>query len=302
MNNSFSLIAKTKGIALVFLVVICVAKVHAQTLQTVTDNGNVTGNSLYIRTNNKENSSYQSLVVGQRPLNDGVASIWLTGNNGNQNGQFAAISHHSPDNSLRLHNNGEDKLTINAAGNIGVGTNVPIARLHIVNSPQDSDGNTLILGVTGGSNLRLGYNTEYSWIQSHGSKPLFINEYGNNTVLNRLDGNVGIGILNPTDKLSVNGNIRAREIKVENTNWPDYVFTAGHKLRSLPEVERFISDNQHLPEVPSAEEVREKGINLGEINAVLLKKIEELTLYLIEKDKEDKALKERIERLETEKE
>lgn len=66
------------------------------------------------------------------------------------------------------------------------------------------------------------------------------------------------------------------------STWPDYVFTKNYNLRSLTEVKTFITQNGHLPEVPSAKQVKEEGIDVVELNAVLLKKIEELTLYLLE--------------------
>ena len=100
------------------------------------------------------------------------------------------------------------------------------------------------------------------------------------------NGNVGIGVPNPLDKLGVNGNIRAKEVKVEAANWPDYVFESGYQLVTLQELEAFINKNKHLPEMPSAAQVKENGIELGEMNKLLLKKVEELTLLLIQKDKE----------------
>ncbi|EFK58567.1 hypothetical protein ACFU8T_13375 [Sphingobacterium spiritivorum] len=104
------------------------------------------------------------------------------------------------------------------------------------------------------------------------------------------NGNVGIGTEDPTERLSVNGNIRAKEIKVETNNWPDYIFEEEYKLKSLSEVETFIKTNKHLPDVPSAREIEEEGLSLGEMNKLMMKKIEELTLYLIEKDKEIQRL------------
>ncbi len=95
-------------------------------------------------------------------------------------------------------------------------------------------------------------------------------------------GNVGIGTTTPTEKLSVNGKIRAHEIKVETLNWPDYVFAKDYQLPTLQETEKHIKENGHLSGIPSAEEVKANGIDLGEMNAKLLQKIEELTLYLIE--------------------
>ncbi|NTD97003.1 hypothetical protein G6M26_06550 [Agrobacterium tumefaciens] len=98
--------------------------------------------------------------------------------------------------------------------------------------------------------------------------------------------NVGIGTTTPTERLSVNGKIRAHEIKVETDNWPDYVFLAKYKYPSLIELENFIHQNGHLPGVPDAKSVKQDGIALGEMNKILLEKIEELTLHLIEKDKQ----------------
>jgi len=104
-------------------------------------------------------------------------------------------------------------------------------------------------------------------------------------------GNVGIGTSTPNAKLAVNGNIRAKEIKIEMANWPDYVFAKDYKLPSLQETEKHIKEKGHLPGIPSAEEVKANGVDLGEMNAKLLKKIEELTLYLIELKKEVEILK-----------
>jgi len=98
-------------------------------------------------------------------------------------------------------------------------------------------------------------------------------------------GNVGIGTTSPTEKLSVKGKIRAQEIKVETANWPDYVFAKDYQLPSLKETEQHIKDKGYLPGIPSAEEVKANGIDLGAMNAKLLQKIEELTLYLIEQKK-----------------
>ena len=102
------------------------------------------------------------------------------------------------------------------------------------------------------------------------------------------DGNVGIGTSKITDnfKLSVDGKIRATEIEVSlSSGWADYVFADDYKLDPLVEVEKFIKVNNHLPNVPSAIEVAENGVNLGEMDAILLRKIEELTLYIIELEK-----------------
>ncbi|MES2653137.1 MAG: hypothetical protein V4663_15455 [Bacteroidota bacterium] len=112
-------------------------------------------------------------------------------------------------------------------------------------------------------------------------------------------GNVGIGTLTPTEKLSVNGNIRAKEIKVETSGWPDYVFNKDYHITPLKELEEYIKINKHLPEIPSAKVAEQEGINLGEMNKLLLKKIEELTIHLIEKNKAIENQELRIQKMET---
>ena len=111
----------------------------------------------------------------------------------------------------------------------------------------------------------------------------------------RNDGNVGIGVDNPSEKLVVDGNIRSEEIKVEIIDGPDYVFESDYWLRSLSELREYIKINKHLPEIPSAKEMEDKGVNLGEMNMLLLKKIEELTLYTLDQDnkfkEQDKKIK-----------
>ena len=111
-------------------------------------------------------------------------------------------------------------------------------------------------------------------------------------------GNVGIGTTTPREALSVNGKIRSQEVKVEITNWPDFVFKPQYTLPSLLEVENYIDQNHHLPDMPSEQDVKDNGLNLGEINKILTKKVEELTLYLIEKDKQLKAQETRLKKLE----
>jgi len=99
------------------------------------------------------------------------------------------------------------------------------------------------------------------------------------------DGKVGIGKSNPTHKLDVKGAIHSQEVKVDMEGWSDFVFKKEYSLPTLEEVEKHIAEKGHLENIPSEEEVVKNGINLGEMNAKLLQKIEELTLYVIEQDK-----------------
>jgi len=112
------------------------------------------------------------------------------------------------------------------------------------------------------------------------------------------DSNIGIGTSSFTDgadtyRLSVKGKVRAEEIKVYNT-WADYVFAKDYKLKTLPEVETYINENKHLPNVPSAKEITAKGLELGEMAKIQQEKIEELTLYLIQQNKEIEELKKQM--------
>ncbi len=110
-------------------------------------------------------------------------------------------------------------------------------------------------------------------------------------------GNVGIGTTSPAYKLSVNGPILAKEVIV-STSWSDYVFEPTYRLTPLSQVAVYIRENHHLPDMPSAAEVQEKGIGLGEIQSKLLAKIEGLTLHAIRLEEQNQALQERIKRLE----
>ncbi|SMC75277.1 hypothetical protein [Pedobacter africanus] len=115
-----------------------------------------------------------------------------------------------------------------------------------------------------------------------------------------VDGNLGVGTTDTKGyKLAVNGKVRAQEIKVETANWPDYVFAKDYELSTLQETEKHIKDKGHLPGIPSADEVKANGVDLGEMNAKLLQKIEELTLHLIEKDRHIENMESRLKKVET---
>jgi hypothetical protein len=123
----------------------------------------------------------------------------------------------------------------------------------------------------------------------------FLNHAGTSVLYGDGDGNVSIGTTNAQGyKLAVKGKIISEEIIVKlHANWPDYVFSDDYKLPSLQEVERYIKANKHLPEVPSAAEVKENGLSVGEMNVILLRKIEELTLHIIDQNKKIEALEKR---------
>ncbi|WP_454880736.1 hypothetical protein [Sphingobacterium detergens] len=105
-------------------------------------------------------------------------------------------------------------------------------------------------------------------------------------------GNVGIGTANPQAKLAVEGNILAKEVKIKtDIAVPDYVFEPDYNLKSLEEIEQYVKTNKHLPEIPSAKQIQAEGLDLAEMNLLLLKKVEELTLYAIGQKDEIQQLK-----------
>ncbi|MGY3214782.1 hypothetical protein [Mucilaginibacter sp. HD30] len=137
----------------------------------------------------------------------------------------------------------------------------------------------------------------------------YVNSYGTNAATayftggtnNYFAGNVGIGTTDPQGyKLAVNGPAVATSMKVKlQANWPDFVFRKEYELPTLTEVKTYIDKNQHLPDMPSAEEVHQNGLDLGEMNRLLLKKVEELTLYLMEEHNKNADQENRIKTLET---
>ncbi|MFQ6599581.1 hypothetical protein [Flavobacterium sp. C3NV] len=144
---------------------------------------------------------------------------------------------------------------------------------------------------SGNSNYNLKLQTIWS---DNGIWHEFIQKYNNIDYKSLVfyGGNVGIDTSTPDSKLTVNGTIHSKEVKVDMLGWPDFVFKKEYNLPTLAEVEKHINEKGHLENIPTEEEVLKNGINLGEMNTKLLQKIEELTLYSIEQAKEIKVLKE----------
>jgi hypothetical protein len=170
------------------------------------------------------------------------------------------------------------------SGNVGIGP-VPStfnSSLLVFKSSNSFDGTAVFKGSTYTSHFSYGTN-EDTYIR--GGKD------GGHIIMNDIPlGNVGIGVVPNTYKLEVNGTIRAKEVIVE-TGWADYVFAKNYKLKSIYELEDFIKNNKHLPNIPSAYEIESKGLKVGETNKVMMEKIEELALYIIQLKKEIDVLK-----------
>jgi len=195
---------------------------------------------------------------------------------------------------MRIFSNNVSSMFIATNGNVGVGSlNDPQYQLDIGNRMRIRSGSG---GSTAGVWLNNPTNTApiaFMGIADNFTAGIYGNVSGWGLIMNVNTGNVGIGTLNPTNKLSVNGDIRSKEVVVESTGWPDYVFDKKYTLNPLDEVEKFIAQNKHLPNMPSAKEVEEKGLHLGDVQKRMMEKIEELTLYVIELKKEIEILKTR---------
>ncbi|MDL2222955.1 hypothetical protein LJB98_02540 [Bacteroidales bacterium OttesenSCG-928-M11] len=111
-------------------------------------------------------------------------------------------------------------------------------------------------------------------------------------------GNIGIGVIDPTHKLEVNGTIRTQEVLIEVANWADHVFADDYQLLPINEVKSFIDENKHLPGIPSEAKVKENGVGLSEMQTLFLQKIEELTLYIIDQQQTIDELNKKINELE----
>jgi hypothetical protein len=206
-------------------------------------------------------------------------------------------------------------LSVLPSGKVGIGLShdqIPYYKLDILTSATN-DG--LKLTTSTGWTLLHGNNLglyAYNHLTQQGDAGII---YGNSSnVVNfgfviapwnngsaglRMDknGSVGIGTSSTGDagyKLFVETGIRTRKITVDQATWPDYVFRPGYMLLPLSSVAAYIKDNGHLPDMPSADSVAKNGVDLGSNQAVLLKKIEELTLYVIQQQKEIEALKEEV--------
>ncbi len=257
---------------------------------------NNTGN-VGIGTNNPT-----SLLTIQTPINTtgfthigGANEVILTEAIGGVSASIGTTSNHA----FRIHTNGSTKFSVYPQGEVVIGPQ-PIGSIgmltvktenntygisHLGEPPSIGLPPNLLATRMGGTSAGIGtFSNTNMRIFSNGLSRIMIAAS---------NGNVGIGTDNPTYKLSVLGNIRCTEAVVE-TGWADYVFEKNYQLPSLNDVEKFILQNKHLPNIPSAAEIEKNGLHLGDTQKRMMEKIEELTLYIIQQQKEIDALKEKI--------
>lgn len=204
---------------------------------------------------------------------------------------------------LHLGIQGNPRLTVDASGNVGIGTQSPVAKTEIVyNSLVTSP--TLQLTESGADYARLTFKNNInssSWTiaglnaSTNSSERLnFYNSVSGNVMSLTGNGNVMIGASKPATayKLSVGGKIMCEELKVLlRASWPDYVFNNDYKRMSIDELDRYIKTNKHLPGVAPAAELENNGVEVGEMQRILMEKVEELTLYIIELKKQNDELR-----------
>ena len=260
--------------------------------------------------------SYKEQSMGQYALG-WMADSWSSGGRTLWQSGFGGI---------KFFTAGQFRMSIHASGNVGIGTENPLYKLDVNGTIKT---NNLVLPSGSQISMNLadnltyqGYNIghySFAWMPdswASGSNTLGLSGHGGLKFFTQgqfrlgihSSGNVGIGTETPTHKLDVNGNVRgnnfyangtvfANEVKVETTKWSDFVFDKDYKLRSLEEVKAHIEEYKHLPDVPSEKQVLEEGINVAEMQAKLLQKIEELTLYLIQQDVKNKELEQEVKQL-----
>ncbi len=199
----------------------------------------------------------------------------------------------APSEKLHVIGNGHFSGSLSARRNMGIGGSpVNGSALKIVNDDRD---NSIEIDQTG--NTIEYQKLLYLQYDEPSTEIIKVRNSSTDRVTFLVDASGKMFLDNGTKKIfqvNADGLAQTREVLVDLEEWPDYVFDKGYKLMPLEEVEKYIIKEGHLPNVPSAETVEEEGVKLGEMNKLLMEKIEELTLHLIEQDKKITELQKQI--------
>ena len=262
-----------------------------------------------------QNNSWSNFQSGK-----GSAGISILADNGDWGSAISFMASNEDNSTV-------SRMYIKGNGKVGIGTTSPYNKLHIENGDLRIT-NDLQTGGDGKASIVFSEISNdpdaHARITYHGDDYSGDNNFigfglgdniskDNSQFVIQRSGRVGIGTTTPSAKLDVNGDIKAHEIEVTlasindmqlngtlaannityttNGNTTDFVFEDNYQLKDLTEVEAFIRTNKHLPEIPSAAEMEEAGVNLAEMNKLLLMKVEELTLYSIQLEKEVKEVR-----------
>jgi hypothetical protein len=213
----------------------------------------------------------------------------------------------NPTGNFIVRTNGANRVIVNSLGYVGLGT-TPSVPLHVEggNSPTamaiNSVGSNDLIEFRR-ANVSTGYirgtldEIEMGTYGSNNNGDLVLSTREIGRLIVHSNGRIGINTSynGAGFQLAVDGNIICEDITtLPRVAWPDYVFSKTYRLKPLKEVENFIRENHHLPNIPSAEEIEQKGIQLGDMQKRMMEKIEELTLYIIELDKKNEVLKKEI--------
>lgn len=268
------------------------------------------------------NSDNKFLLLNRSAVDKYLGLQWQT----NGDNDFFIGQRETGDRDFHIYNYGIGSTNLilkRSSGNVGIGTMDPAHKLdvngnifstgkiiagsgvgfrnstYITNAPNPiwSFENSPEHGLAYYQGSAVGYDRIGFHFGDINNPPFYIKNNGSGYFA----GDVLIGTTAAQKELLVNGSIKTRKVTVTQTNWADYVFDSSYQLAPLHDVKKYITQNKHLPDVPSAATVKKEGIDLGDNQAILLKKIEELTLYIIaqnekleEQGKQIKALQEKI--------
>jgi len=230
-------------------------------LQVLGDSNSAIGHSAGLTTTFGTNNTYLGTYTG--------IGITTGGHNTIVGSNVTGLSPTLNDNIIIADGKGNRRINVDSLGNVMFNTTSPVAKNTFTGTGNFSDTLTATtIGNTDSSNRV----ASTAWVKRQGYA---------------IGGGAFNGILNSS--LAVNGSISAQRLRLSQTGWPDYVFDSSYRLPNLKETEQYIQQNGHLPGIPSAKEVESKGVDVGDHQAVLLKKIEEITLYMIEQNKKLEA-------------